>query len=440
MEHCRLQFGCLIVLLYIGFIYLRECRQYHLKLQGAAFDELLALALFSVVTDAATAYTVNHLDTVPPLLNTVLHAMFLIGLDLVVFALFLYMMRITDRFPKKKSSQRILYGTVALTVAVIIAFIGDLEYRVGVTTNYSMGISVYVCFGVVGLLELLSVGVFLRGWRYIDSNKRVGIFTYLLVLAAVTVAQCIFPEILMTSVAVTVFTIAVYTNMEDPTLRQIANFHSETVMSFANLIENRDDNTGGHIKRTSRYVELIAEELVRKGYYCDVLTKDYMEDLVKAAPMHDIGKIAVPDAILCKPGKLSEEEYAAMKSHAPNGGEIVREIFCNLGDEQYQQIAYETARHHHERWNGMGYPDGLRGEQIPLSARIMAVADVFDAISERRCYREAMPMEECFEIISRGRGVDFDPRIVEVFLDSRVRVEEVHGAPAAVEAEPAAAC
>ena len=142
--------------------------------------------------------------------------------------------------------------------------------------------------------------------------------------------------------------------------------------------------------------------------------------------MHDIGKVAVPDAILCKPGKLTEEEYASMKTHASNGGEIVKEIFCKLGDEQYQKIAYETARHHHERWNGMGYPDGLRGERIPLCARIMAVADVFDAVSERRCYRDAMPMEECFAIIKDGSGVDFDPHIVEVFLDCRDHVEAVH--------------
>ena len=161
MEHCRLQFGCLVVLLYIGFTYLRECRQYHIKPKGAAFDELFGLAFFCVMTDAATAYTVNHLDTVPPLLNTVLHAMFLVSLDLVIFALFLYMLSITDRMPRSRKGRWTLYGIVALTVVVIIAFIGELEYRVGVTTNYSMGVSAYVCFAAVILLELLSLAAFL---------------------------------------------------------------------------------------------------------------------------------------------------------------------------------------------------------------------------------------------------------------------------------------
>ena len=163
MEHCRLQFGCLVVLLYIGFIYLRECRQYHMKLQGAAFDDLLGLVIFCVMSDAATAYTVNNLDKVPPLLNTVLHAMFLVSLDLVIFSLFLYMLNITDRMPRSKRGRWTLYGIVALTVVVIIAFIGKLEYRVGATTNYSMGVSAYVCFAAVILLELLSLGAFLRG-------------------------------------------------------------------------------------------------------------------------------------------------------------------------------------------------------------------------------------------------------------------------------------
>ena len=426
MEYCKLQFGCLIVLLYIAYAYVRECRQYQKKLKASVFDEMLMLAIFCVAMDGATAYTVNHLDQVSPLLNTVLHALFLIALDLAIFALFFYVLRITGRHPRRRAMKLLLYGPPVVTVGMIIAFIGELEYRQGVTTNYSMGMSAYCCFFMAVLYELLATVVFLRSWRHIDKNKRVSIFTYLLVLATITVAQTIYPEILMTSVAVTVFVIGLYANMEDPTLQKLAEFHGETVMSFANLIENRDDNTGGHIKRTSRYVALIAEALWSNGYYRQELTKDYVEDMIKAAPMHDVGKISVPDAVLRKPGGLTEEEYAIMKRHAVDGGEIVKEIFRNLGDEEYCGVAYEVARHHHERWNGRGYPDGLAGEEIPLCARIMAVADVFDAVSEKRCYRDALPMEECFAIIQRGSGVDFDPRIVEAFLQSREKVECVH--------------
>lgn len=203
-------------------------------------------------------------------------------------------------------------------------------------------------------------------------------------------------------------------------------YHNEMVIGYATLVENRDGSTGGHIKRTSLYVKLLAETLKRRGLYEDILTKEYMENLVKAAPMHDIGKISIPDSVLQKPGRLTDEEYNVMKQHAARGGEIIRNTFGHMEDEAYTQMAYEVARFHHEKWNGKGYPDGLKGEEIPLAARIMAIADVFDAISEKRCYRDAMPLDKCFDIIREGSGQDFDPRLVEVFLDIRDDVEKVH--------------
>lgn len=203
-------------------------------------------------------------------------------------------------------------------------------------------------------------------------------------------------------------------------------YHNEMVMGFATLVENRDGSTGGHIRRTSLYVRLLVEELKRRGLYEDILTIDYMENLIKAAPMHDIGKISVPDNVLQKPGKLTNEEFDVMKQHSVKGGDIIRETFGNLEDEAYTQMAYEVARYHHEKWNGAGYPEGLKGNDIPLSARIMAIADVFDAVSEKRCYREAMPLEKCFDIITEGSGQHFEPVLVEVFLDIRNEVEKIH--------------
>lgn len=142
--------------------------------------------------------------------------------------------------------------------------------------------------------------------------------------------------------------------------------------------------------------------------------------------MHDIGKIAVPDVILQKPGKLTEEEFEQMKLHTIKGGRIIQDTFGNLGDIQYRDMAFQVARHHHEKWNGKGYPDRLQKEEIPLCARIMAIADVFDAVSEKRCYRDAMPLEQCFAIIENGKGTDFDPLLAEVFLDIRQQVEEIY--------------
>lgn len=220
-------------------------------------------------------------------------------------------------------------------------------------------------------------------------------------------------------------TVALLRNLANTT-EALSNYHKEMVMGFATLVENKDGSTGGHIKRTTMYVKLLAEELRRRGYYEGVLTDAYIENLGMAAPMHDIGKISVPDVVLQKPGRLTDDEFTVIKQHAANGGRIIQETFGHLGNEAYTQMAYEVAMYHHEKWNGKGYPTGLKRKEIPLCARIMAIADVFDAVSEKRCYRDAMPLDKCFEIIQEGSGQDFDPLLVEVFLDIREKVEAVH--------------
>ncbi|MGN0603024.1 MAG: HD-GYP domain-containing protein [Oscillospiraceae bacterium] len=195
--------------------------------------------------------------------------------------------------------------------------------------------------------------------------------------------------------------------------------NQEMICGFATIVENRDENTGGHIKRTSVYAELLARELQQTGKYTDILSDEFIECLAMVAPLHDIGKVAIPDNILCKPGKLTDEEYEIMKSHSAKGGKIINEVFSHSYDENYKKMAYEVARYHHEKWNGRGYPEGLSGNDIPLAARIMSVADVFDAVSEKRCYRDAMPLEKCFKIIYEGSGRDFDPILAEAFLNIR---------------------
>ena len=426
MEHIKLQLGCLVVLLYIAFIYLGQCRRYHQTLRQTLFDELLMLGITSVVLDGVTAYTVNHLEQVSALLNRGLHVLFLISLDSVIFVLCLYMLYITDHQPKTKWGKLLLAAPYIVSIIIVLVNGRSLEYIEGEFSNYSMGISAYTCFSMVAVYILLTIIIFFRRWDYIEGNKRASILTYLLVLAATTSIQMMVPQMLITSVAVTICVLGVYMNLESPALKELSEYHSELVMGFANLIENRDNNTGGHIKRTSAYVKLIAEELRDKGEYSGILTKDYIADLINAAPMHDIGKVSIPDAVLQKPGKLTDEEFAIMKSHAASGGKIIQETFKNLGDDEYCKIAYEVARYHHEKWNGRGYPEGLKGEEIPICARIMAVADVFDAVSEKRCYRDAMPLEKCFAIIEQGSGQDFDPVVVKAFFDIRDKVEKVH--------------
>ena len=199
---------------------------------------------------------------------------------------------------------------------------------------------------------------------------------------------------------------------------RIMRMQEEIILNFAEMVEARDNSTGNHIKKTAFYVEAIAKELLRSGKFTEILTDAYIAKLKRSAPLHDIGKIAVPDSILNKPGKLTEEEFAIMKSHAIEGQKILKKIEANASnsmDDDYLKESIEMALYHHEKWNGTGYPNGLRGEEIPLSARIMAVADVFDALVAERVYKKAMPYEKAMDIIMEGAGTSFDPVIVEAF-------------------------
>lgn len=206
--------------------------------------------------------------------------------------------------------------------------------------------------------------------------------------------------------------------------QKIKELNQDIVLGFANLVENRDESTGGHVKRTSRYVELLAKELFKRKVYPEIINLEFISNLTSAAPMHDIGKMSIPDHILQKPGKLTDEEFTIMKSHAEQGGKIIKQTFSHIGDDNYRQMVYEVARYHHEKWNGRGYPEGRSKTEIPLAARIMAVADVFDAISQKRCYRDAIPLEECFQIIEKGKGTDFEPVLVDVFLSMKDQITQ----------------
>lgn len=199
----------------------------------------------------------------------------------------------------------------------------------------------------------------------------------------------------------------------------------ETIIGLANLVECRDNETGNHVKRTSEYVALLATAAAKKDIYADVLTADYIELLRRAAPLHDVGKIVVSDTILKKRGKLTPEEFYIMKTHASEGGRIVNTVLGNLQDKDYIRVATEVAEFHHEKWNGKGYPNGLSGQNIPLSARIMAVADVFDALSAARCYKEPFTVEKSLEIIKEGAGEHFDPSLAMLFISLKQEVSEI---------------
>ncbi len=199
--------------------------------------------------------------------------------------------------------------------------------------------------------------------------------------------------------------------------REILETQDVTIFAMASLAETRDSETGNHIRRTQFYVKALAEHLRSHPRYAGLLTPRYIDLLFKSAPLHDIGKVGIPDNILLKPGRLTPEEFEIMKTHAALGREAIEHAEQELGLQvEFLTLAKEIAQSHHEKWNGEGYPEQLRGDAIPLSARLMAVADVYDALISRRVYKPALPHAEAAAAIAAGRGQHFDPDIVDAFF------------------------
>ncbi len=196
------------------------------------------------------------------------------------------------------------------------------------------------------------------------------------------------------------------------------------VMGMATMVESRDNSTGGHIRRTSDVVKILIKEIMKDSSWG--IDEEFKRRMIKAAPMHDLGKIAVDDAILRKPGRFTPEEYEKMKIHAAEGAKVVRKVLADIDDTEFKILAENVAHFHHERWDGSGYPNGLKGEGIPLEARIMAVADVYDALVSKRCYKDSMSFEEAKNIILDGMGKHFDARLKEPFMACVAKLEEYY--------------
>ena len=199
------------------------------------------------------------------------------------------------------------------------------------------------------------------------------------------------------------------------------------VLGMADMIENRDSNTGGHVKRTSAVVRIFTDELQKRSKEYE-FTSEFLLNVAKAAPMHDLGKIAVDDRILRKPGRFTEEEFEEMKKHSEKGAEIVGQILEGVEDDEFVRIAKNVAHYHHEKWNGEGYPTKISGIEIPPEARIMALADVFDALVSKRCYKEKMDYDNAFRIIEESLGSHFDPELGKMFLHCRAKLEAYYDA------------
>ena len=207
----------------------------------------------------------------------------------------------------------------------------------------------------------------------------------------------------------------------------ISKLQNGLILVLADMVESRDKCTGDHVRKTAAYTDIIMRELRRQGVYTDQLTDEFIYDVVNSAPLHDIGKIQVSDTILNKPGRLTDEEFEIMKTHTTAGSEVIMHAMNTVSEDDsgYLKEAMNLARFHHEKWNGTGYPCGLKQAEIPLSARIMAVADVFDALVSRRSYKDGFPFEKAMAIIRDGSGTHFDPQVVAAFQRASDEVRRV---------------
>ena len=206
-------------------------------------------------------------------------------------------------------------------------------------------------------------------------------------------------------------------------VKEIATAQMGTITALATLAEHRDEDTGTHLFRVSKYCRILGTELIRAGKYA--ITPDYVDVVSAASPLHDIGKVAIPDAILLKPGRLTPDEFDIIKTHTTIGADTLKSVIGTNSHNRYLSIGAEIAMFHHEKWDGSGYPHGLAGQNIPLSGRIMAIADVYDALRSKRCYKPEFTHEKACGIIEEGTAAHFDPVLVDLFIHNAEQFKKI---------------
>ncbi len=206
-------------------------------------------------------------------------------------------------------------------------------------------------------------------------------------------------------------------------VKETSEAQMATIFALVKFAESRDDETGAHIERTASFCRLLAEKARALPQYAKLITDEYLTAIYRASPLHDIGKVGISDLILLKPGKLTPEEFAIMKTHVEIGYQTLKSVDKRYMNNAFIQMGLDITRYHHEKWDGSGYLAELKGEQIPLSARIMALSDVYDALRSKRVYKPAYPHEKCLEIIQEGREKHFDPVLTDLFLEYHTEFE-----------------
>lgn len=354
------------------------------------------------------------------------------------------------RRPKKGRkffSGLLIFSAAAYSVLLISTPFTGLLYRINEDNFYSRGDFIFLALAVqmlmyAGLFVYLLVNI-----KTIHPFKIIIMAAFIFFPQTAQIIQILFPgfSLVNTGYSLVFIIMFIFSNsfaegrlknaedeIQDKSTEieknrlQIIKMQKHTIKTLSNLVENRNVGSGDHLGRIKEYVEILAAQLREAGYCKDVLTPDYVKLLKMAVPVYDIGKIVVPDDILKKQGPLTPEEDEQLKRHAREGGKIVHEILDGYESHEYIKIASDIATYHHERWDGLGYPDNLSGEKIPLGARIMAIIDSFDSMVAPKNDKARMAYDEAFEAIENGIGVNFDPTIAREFLKIKHKAMEIN--------------
>lgn len=363
----------------------------------------------------------------------------------VIFAFSQYLRQIfaeTEDLPNNlKRFTTINIITVFAEIMIIISQFTGFYYTFDETHTYHRGAGSLIAFGLPLLAVLILLSLNVQYYSRIPKRMRLLLLLFTINPFVSTIYQLLYYGYEAVNITIAAMAVLLYVfdlldlrhieksnsklknELADKSER-IIQMQDNQIMSMAALVESRDNSTGKHILRTSVGVRILLEEMQKDSGY--VLPEGFCDNLIKAAPMHDIGKIGVNDVILQKPGRFTIDEFEIMKTHAEKGAKALHDILKDSDDIAFRKIAENVAHYHHERWDGSGYPKGLKGEEIPLEARIMAIADVYDALVSKRVYKEKMSFEEADKIIMEGMGKQFDKKLEKYYVAARQKLEDYY--------------
>ena len=344
---------------------------------------------------------------------------------------------LTMAVPKNKAKkvEIFLHALIAFyVIALIVGALTGFAYSFDENNIYHRGDG-YDVYNIVPIVTLLvGIIILIIYGKNINRRVRISFWSYVVAPVVAIIIQSFSYGIQYIILATTASSVFMYfvilknqTEIYEKQTKSISHMQNGLILVLADLVESRDKCTGDHIKKTAEYARIIMEQLKKDNIYTDELTDEFIEDVVRSAPLHDIGKIQIPDAILNKTSGLTDEEFEIIKSHTIAGKNIITSAIDMVSEESsgYLNEARNLAYCHHEKWDGKGYPQKLSGEDIPLSARIMAVADVFDALVSKRSYKEPLKFDDAVDLIKKESGTHFDPKIVDAFIKATDEVKNV---------------